>query len=276
MRKPPSLAAVPSTLCIPLAARALGKTIFPAIAIEDKHAAKALEYMGDDGQRWLQDRQSVYGVLARTALFRDQARDFVTTHPSAHIVNLGCGLSDYLQWFDNGNIRMTDADLPEVIAIRKTIMPPKHTRHTLTELDLTASDWWQQLGLPESQHAEPVHLISEGVFMYLKPAVINNILKTFGERAPEGSILTFDAMCWLSIGRAKQHTSVKHTEAQFYWGPRKLSDITAAHPRLKLIAAHQVMANYHWFYRLFQPIFKAVTGVPLYAVYTITTTAGSD
>ncbi|UJJ32313.1 class I SAM-dependent methyltransferase [Halopseudomonas maritima] len=265
----PVLAAVPSTLRIPLAARALGGTLFPQMAVEDRHAAAALARLGDDGQQWLKDPQSVYGTLARTQRFRDQARDFVAAHPSAHIANLGCGLSDYLQWIDNGSLRMTDADLPEVMTIRREVMPSEHERHTLSELDLTTPDWWDRLGLPAHRGAEPVFLMSEGVFMYLQPSTVEDILTTFGERASAGSILTFDVMCWLSVGRAKRHTSVKHTDAEFRWGPRKASELAALHPRLRLQGAHQVMGDYSLFYRILQPVFKALTGVPLYAVYTL-------
>lgn len=265
----PALSAVPSTLRIPLAARALGGTLFPDMAVEDRHAVKALACMGDDGQQWLNDRQSVYGTLARTHSFRDQARAFVSQHPEARVVNLGCGLSDYFQWIDNGRMRMTDADLPEVMAIRQEVLPPQHQRHMLAELDLADSDWWGQLDLPASRNAAPVFLMSEGVFMYLDLATVSAVLNTFGERAPVGSIFTFDVMCWLAVGRAKRHTSVKHTDAEFHWGPRKLTDLTASHPRLSLQNTQQVMGGYSLFYRLLQPTFKAITGVPFYAVYTL-------
>ncbi|MFV0456499.1 MAG: class I SAM-dependent methyltransferase [Pseudomonas sp.] len=267
----PTLSAVPSTLRIPLAARALGGRLFPQMAVDDRYAADALAHIGDDGLQWLRDHQSVYGTLARTQRFRDQARDFVSRHPDAHVINLGCGLSDYLQWIDNGQVRMTDADLPEVMSIRREILPPRHERHTLAELDLTAQGWWDHLGLPANREAGPVFMMSEGVFMYLQPATVNALLATFGERAPAGSVFTFDVMCWLSIGRAKRHSSVKHTDAEFHWGPRKLADLTAPHPRLMLQSAHQVMGDYSLFYKLLQPAFKAVTGVPLYAVYTLMT-----
>lgn len=267
--EPPLLSAVPSTLRIPLAARALGGALFPRMAVDDRHAADALARMGDDGQQWLRDRQSVYGTLGRTRRFRDQALEFLARHPDAHVFNLGCGLSDYLQWLDNGRMAMTDADLPEVMAIRRDILPPRHERHDLAELDLTAPDWWERLNLPASRDAAPVFLMSEGVFMYLEPATVNAVLATFGERAPAGSVFTFDVMCWLAVGRAKHHTSVKHTDAEFHWGPRRLADLTAPHPRLALQAAHQVMGGYSLFYTLLQPTFQAITGVPFYAVYTL-------
>ena len=265
----PRLSAVPSTLRIPLAARALGGTLFPQMAADDRYAAEALARMGDDGQQWLRDRQSVYGLLARTRRFRDQAREFVADHPDAHVANLGCGLSDYLQWIDNGRMTMTDADLPEVMAIRREILPSRHERHVLAELDLTAPDWWEGLGLPASRDDRPVFLMSEGVFMYLEPVAVHAALASFGERAPAGSLFTFDVMCWLSVGRAKHHASVKHTDAEFHWGPRKLAELTAPHPRLTLRSAQQVMGGYSLFYKLLQPTFQAITGVPFYAVYTL-------
>lgn len=266
---PPILSAIPSTLRIPLAARALGDALFPELAVDDHHAVETLRNMGDDGRLWLQDRQSVYGVLARTRWFRDQARAFLANSPSAHVVNLGCGLSDYLQWLDNGLLCMTDADLPEVIAIRRKIMPPLREGHILAELDLNNSAWWDLLGLPASRDEEPVFMFSEGVFMYLEPATIDAVLSTFGERAPAGSVLAFDAMCWLAIGRAKHHPSVKHTDAQFHWGPRKLTDLTRPHARLTLLATFPVMASYNLFYRLMTPILKLTTEVPFYAVYAV-------
>lgn len=91
-------------------------------------------------------------------------------------------------------MHMTDADLAEVMTIRREVLPPRHDCHVLAELDLTAPDWWEQLGLPARRDEPPVFLMSEGVFMYLEPTTVNAVLATFGERAPAGSIFTFDVM----------------------------------------------------------------------------------
>mgnify|MGYP000255139869 CR=1 FL=1 len=111
--------AVCSTLRITLAGRALGDALFPSMAINDRFAAATLQAIGDDGTRWVTDRHSMWGVLARTRFFRDQAQSFMRAHPDAHFVNIGCGLSQYFQWLDNGQTRMTDADLLEVVAVRE-------------------------------------------------------------------------------------------------------------------------------------------------------------
>ena len=263
------LSAVPSTLRIQLAGRAFGDAMFPGLAIGDADAARVLAALGDDGSVWLRDRASVYGVLVRTRRFRELAAGFIAGHPAGHVVNLGCGLSNYFQWLDNGRIRMTDADLPEVLAIRRKLLPARGHRHRLREVDLNAADWWSRLGLPAGRGGAPVFLFAEGVFMYLEPAVAHAVLRSFGERAPAGSAFAFDAMCWLAVGRAKQHPSVRHTEAEFHWGPRGVEELTADSPRLRLAAAHPIMEGYGWPYLLMGPAFRALLGVPFYALYEL-------
>lgn len=264
-----ALSAVPSTLRIPLAARALGDAMFPALALGDVHAARILTALGDDGTQWLRDRHSVYGVLARTQRFRALAAQFLQANPDGHVVNLGCGLSNYFQWLDNGRARMTDADLPEVLEIRRALLPVAGERHAVLPLDLTAPDWWDRLGLPATPAGAPVFLFCEGVLMYLQPAEVQAILRTFGERAPAGSSFAFDVMCWLAIGRAKQHPAVKHTAAEFNWGPRRLSELTQAHERLRLAETFNVMDDYGWPYSLMGPGFRMLFGLPFYALYVL-------
>lgn len=264
------LSAVPSTLRIPLAARALGDAMFPQVAVGDAHAARMLETMGDSGHQWLRDRPSVYGVLARTQRFRALAQQFLADHAAGQVVNLGCGLSHYFQWLDNGQARMTDADLPEVLALRRALLPVAGERHRVLPLDLTAPDWWDRLGLPAEPRGEPVFLFSEGVLMYLQPAEVQAVFRTFGARAPAGSLLAFDAMCWLAEGRARRHPSVRHTAAEFHWGPRRMAELTQAHARLQLAGSFKVMESYGFPYSWIGPCFRAVFGVPFYGLHVLT------
>lgn len=264
-----ALPAVPSTLLIPLAARALGDALFPAVAVGDAQAARLLAALGDDGSRWLQDRASVYGVLARTRYLRTLAQRFLQAHPGAQVVNLGCGLSDYGQWLDDGCMRLTDADLPVVVALRRRLLPTPTGRHELREIDLSEPGWWDALALPGQAARQPLFLFCEGVLMYLAPAQVQQVLHTFGERAPAGSLLVFDALCWLTKGRAALHASVGRTAAQFAWGPRRLAELTAPHPRLQLIGQQSVMSGYGWPFAVTEQMFEAFWGVPFYALYVL-------
>ncbi|GAA5235477.1 class I SAM-dependent methyltransferase [Verticiella sediminum] len=262
------LSAVPSTLRIPLAARALGARIFPRLSVADRYAAQALAGMGDDGRAWVRDRIMVYGILKRTHAFRATAQAFLAQRPDALVVNLGCGLSQYFQWLDNGRARMLDADLPEVLAIRRRLLPVLNARHRMAEVDLTAPDWWQALGLAEGG-GDALCLFLEGVLMYLQPAQVSAVLAAFGEYAPDGSILVFDAMCWLSTGHAHWLASMRRTGAEFTWGPRRQADVTAAHARLRLDDVASLLADYGPPYSVVEPMFRAWYEVPFYGVYRV-------
>ena len=264
------LSAVPSTLRIPLAARAYGDAMFPEVAVGDAGAAATLAAIGDDGQAWLADRPSVYCTLARTRRYRSQALRFLSAHPDARIVNLGCGLSDYFQWLDNGRARMTDADLAEVLALRSALLPPPGARCDVRQIDLSAPGWWKALSLPRQRNADaPVFLFSEGVLMYLTPAQVAAVLATFGERAPAGSLLAFDALTGIAVGHAGFHPSLRRTAAQLTWGPRQLEELTDPHPRLRLRSVDPLLEGFGWPYSVSGPLFRALTGVPLYAIYTV-------
>jgi hypothetical protein len=126
------------------------------------------------------------------------------------------------------------------------------------------------------RNGQPVFLFTEGVLMYLEPQQVQAMLATFGERAPAGSVLAFDAMCWLAIGRAAQHPSVRATGAEFRWGLRRTAELTQAHPRLRLDSTYRVLEGMGPLYTLFAPLVLMLLGVPLYAVYALSAVDQAD
>jgi len=265
------LSAVPATLRIPLAVRAFGGRLFPQLDVDDRHARQALHALGEDGAGWLQDARTVYGILARTRWFRAQMLRFVDRHADARLVNLGCGLSDYFQWLDNGRVQMLDADLPEVIRLRRDILPPASERQQLAELDLTADNWWAALDLPERDSKTPLFVLCEGVLMYLQPPQVAAILRCFAEQAPAGSQLAFDASCWLAAGKRQYNASVRRSgKALFHWGPRHLGELTAPHPRLVLRDTESPMSAYGRLpQRLFFRALQSAAQIPPYGLYLL-------
>jgi O-methyltransferase involved in polyketide biosynthesis len=261
-----ALPRVSSTLAIPLAARAHGDAMFPNVAVHDRYAADALRALGDDGRRWLDDRATVYGVLARTCVFRDLAQDFFGRHRASTGVSLGCGLTRYFQWLDNGTNRFINVDLPEVVALRKRLWPEPLERERCEAANVSDVQWWSRLGLPERDSARPVFVFAEGLLMYLERAQVLCLLREFGTRAPAGSELVFDIMSWLAAGHAYLHPSVKQTLAEFRWGPRSMHDLTAPHARLRLLSEHDVLEGYGFPYAAAAPMFRWFAGVPLYGV----------
>ena len=265
-RTPTRLSPVESTLVIPLVARALGHQVFPNMAVNDCDAAAALAGLDLDGQAYLEDRLSVYGVLARTHLLRELAQDFFNRHPRAWAVNLGCGLSSYFQWLDRGRNQWLDADLPAVVALRERLLPSQGQRHRDAVVDLCQPHWWHALGLPEGPQAPPVLVMLEGVMMYLEPAQVQHLIEEFAQHAPKGSELIFDSLSWIAVGQASLHPSVSRTQAQFLWGARRMSDFSAGQPRLRLLGEHSILDGYDFNWACLCPAFRALWGVPLYAV----------
>lgn len=263
---PSPLDPVESTLLIPLVARALGGRLFPHMAVHDACASAALAALQVPVDCYLQDRLSVYGVLSRTHIIRERTRAFFGRYPEAWGVNLGCGLSCYFQWLDQGRNRWLDADLPHVMQLRQRLLPLQGTRHQEAEMDLRTPDWWRKLQLPRRRHGPPVMLILEGVLMYQQPAHVRAVLAEFAEHAPPGSELLCDTLSWMAVGCAALHPSVGRTGAQFLWGPRCMPDFTAAHRRLRLLSEHAVLEGYSLACACMCAGFRAAWGVPLYGV----------
>jgi len=261
-----TLGGVPTTLLIPLAARAFADAMFPRFALGDTLAAQTAQALGVDLQHFLQDQASVFGVLVRTTQLRQLARNFFAEHPRACGANLGCGLAHYFQWLDNGHNQWLDADCPDVMALRDQFLPSHCARHTHACVDLRDPRWWDQLGLAKTRRHAPHVLVCEGVLMYLEPDEVHAVLHTFGDRAPAGSELLFDVLGWMGAGWAQWHPSVRHTGAQFRWGVRSMGELTAAHPRLRLLAELPVMEYFGFPYAAVWPSVRALYGVPLYGL----------
>jgi len=256
-----TLKGVPYTLMIPLVARARAREYFPNDYIADPTAETILKKIGKTGDEFMNE-MTVRAVRDRTQIFRDCAADFFKRNPKSTGASIGCGLSNYFQWLNNGTNKFVDADLPEVMEVRRQLLTPINDRHRFLDLSLTSPNWWDELSLPN----EPVVIIIEGVLMYLKPEEVAKVLHTFGERAAPGSELLFDHMCWLAVGQAQKHSAVmKHTNAEFAWGIRKIEELTAPHTRLRLLPQKRRMSGN--FLRVnFERVFQTVTSVPFYGI----------
>jgi O-methyltransferase involved in polyketide biosynthesis len=208
---------VARTLLIPLRARALGGALFAPLDPHDVQALQVLQACGEQALSPLQDVPTVLNVLWRTRRIRQIGEDFFARHPDALGIQLGAGLSNPFQWFDNGRNRWLDADLASVVQLRRRLLPPQQRRREVA-LDLSIPGWWQRLCLPSGPDRRPVLLVCEGVLMYLHADQVQALLREVGENAPAGSELVFDFISPLGVGLAAWHPSVGPTGAQFHWG----------------------------------------------------------
>lgn len=277
----PALQAVPSTLLIPLVARAYGDTYFPQWACGDAYARGLLQHLCNDPAlarsgrgytlandicAYQADRPTVLNILWRTRRIRAAAQDFFASHPDAWGMNLGCGLSHYFQWLDNGHNTWVDADLPEVMALRRTALAQRSPHLRQAIFDIQSAQWWQALALPCVAQTQPVFAVCEGVLMYLRPAQVQAVLTQFATQAPVGSRLWIDVLSHCALGRASLHASVGRTGAQFQWGLRQSEELNHIHPRLRLRTLHSVAECYGWMGITLEALWRPWFAAPLYGL----------
>lgn len=263
---------VPSTLLIPLAARARGDGYFPWLACEDVAAPQVLDRLGANVDALLDDLPTVLNVLWRTRAIQQAGRSFFQAHPRSAGVSLGCGLSHHFQWLDNGGNQWLDADLPEVAALRAQLLPVRCPRTRQASVDITRPGWWQRLRLPHAQdgpQAAPVFIVCEGVLMYLQPAQVQAVLRELAECAPAGSQLVLDVLTHHAVGRAARHASVGPTGAEFRWGVHRMRELADMHPRLSLLREQSVAECYGWPALAMELLWWPWLGAPLYGLATL-------
>jgi O-methyltransferase involved in polyketide biosynthesis len=216
-----------------LLARAWGDLWFPFAAVGDASARAVVATLDEEDLRsHAVDPATALGMLVRTRIFRDRAQAFFRRWPRSEGVNLGCGLADYFQWLDNGGNRWVDVDLPAVVAFRQARLPSVTRRHRLVGADLTQPGWWSRLGLEGDR---PVLVMCEGLLMYLEPRQVQALLGEVALRAPAGSEILVDAVSSLALGRPWWCPAVDRAGARFRSGLRRADDLSAVHPRLRVL-----------------------------------------
>ena len=262
----PRLSAVQQTMLIPLVARALGGGLFPGHACGDEHAAQLVRRLRLPTARYLADRPTVLNILWRTQVIRDAGLAFFERHPEAWGVNLGCGLSQYFQWLDNGRNTWLDTDMRPSMELRRRLLPPDTERQRSAIIDLRRPQWWQDLNLPAQALGQPLFMLCEGVLMYLQPQQVRHVLHSFAAQAPAGSRLVIDILAGCAVGMAQWHASVGPTKAQFHWGIRSLRELTDCHPRLRLLTTHSVAVSHGWMGVAAERMWNYWSSTPLYGV----------
>ena len=263
------LRAIPSTLIVPLAARAGGAAYFPWLACDDADAARLFAGLGLDLQDHLNDRPTLLSILWRTAVLKDAGKAFFAANPMATGVNLGCGLSNHFQWFDDGANSWLDADLPEVMRLRRSLMPRDSARHRQAEVDLIQPNWWRRLKLPSGVGQPPVFAVCEGVLMYFQSEQALAVLEEFARWAPPGSQLVLDVLSRTVIGCDGKHPRVGPKGAEFRWGVEKFEELLAVNPRLQLSQVRSSAEAYGWLAMSTEAFWSAWAGAPVYSVVTL-------
>ncbi len=182
---------VQETLVIPLYARKMCSQLYPDLYRDDT-AVRLIDRIDYDFSELEKKSASLmqrFGFLEAAMRQNDLAfevRDYLRTHPRAAVVNLGCGLDDTGRRCDNGSCRIYNLDLPDVIAVRRELLPPGE-REELIPCDLNDTAWFDRIDA-----ADGAVFFAAGVFYYFLKEQVRALVRSMADAFP-GSVLVFDA-----------------------------------------------------------------------------------
>ncbi len=193
MRYPIDKNSIQETLVIPLYGRALCTRKFPQL-FADQTAAELLEQIDYDFSA-LEQRSGglmqTFGALEvamRQSDLAFEVREYLRAHPRAAVVNLGCGLDSTGRACDNGQCRIYNIDLPDVMAVREALLPAGEREENLAA-DLNDLSWFDSIDAPTEDGAV---FFAAGVFYYFRTEQVRALCAAMAERFPGGR-LVFDA-----------------------------------------------------------------------------------
>ena len=191
-----NLSGVAETLLIPLYNRAM-ESQRPDAMLRDEKAVALVTRMGSDVS--IRDeldrvRQIPMNELLKvmrimfTREFDRYARDFLSRHPEATVVHIGCGLDSRFDRVDNGQVEWYDLDFPGVIDLRRKFIGDEGERYHLLACSVLEDAWLEAVKVHSPR---PFLFLAETVFVYFIEAQVKSLVLTLRDHFP-GAELVFD------------------------------------------------------------------------------------
>jgi O-methyltransferase involved in polyketide biosynthesis len=182
------------TMLVTLYQRAMDSRTKGSI-LRDHAAAEAIDRIDYNFGRWTTRATSGdrYTVVLRARQLDEWATDFLSKHPDATVLQLGCGLDSRAFRLDlPGDVRWFDVDLPDVIELRRKLYS-EHDGYRMLASSVTEPDWLDQVPADRA-----TLIIAEGLLMYLAPREVEQLLQRLTDRFAadpgRGGELLFDGV----------------------------------------------------------------------------------
>jgi O-methyltransferase involved in polyketide biosynthesis len=234
---PAKLGSVQKTLLLPLWGRAV-ETRKPHPLLVDPTAARIIDSIDYDFSTIATNISFVSRLawIARSLHIDRTIREFLEQHPTATIVNLGCGLDTTFERVDNRTLRWYDLDLPDVIELRSEYIQvgPRRRFIACSVLD---NKWMDQLEVADS-----ALFVAAGVLYYLEEGQVRTVLTKLADRFPSSEIV-FDACSPRGLKIANKRVirgGGMDASAQLKWGIRRAIEIEKWDRRITLLADYPI------------------------------------
>jgi O-methyltransferase involved in polyketide biosynthesis len=217
------LSGVAETLLMTLYIRAM-ESQRPDALIKDEKAVALVTNRSYDFDRIRQvkmDEDDKVGVILRNLEFDRQVRDFLTRHPDAVVVHIGCGLDSRFERVDNGKVEWYDLDLPEVIEQRRKFIGDEGKRYHLLAGSVFDSAWLDKVSVHRQR---PFLFLAEGVLMYFEEAQVKSLVLMLRDHFP-GAELVFDAFSPFLVRANNLRMAISKFGVRYHWGLRRGQEI---------------------------------------------------
>ena len=186
---------VQETLIIPLYARKICSERFPHL-FKDEEAVRICGMLDYDFAAKAKKMNSSVGLFGALEVAQRQydlgweVHAYLSEHPNASVVNLGCGLDDTFRKCDNGSCHGFNIDMPDVIKVRNELLPEGEREENIP-CDLNDFSWMDKIAETNPVENGAVFFAS-GVFYYFKTEDVKKLVCKMTEKFP-GSVLVFDS-----------------------------------------------------------------------------------
>ncbi|KAI1099439.1 putative polyketide synthase protein [Jackrogersella minutella] len=218
------------TLMRPLIARARDAKM-PQPILNDTHAVEVLDQIDHDIDKFhIDDTQATLNALRAACLDR-WVVEFLTNNPEATVVHLACGLDTRWQRLqpDLTKIRWIDLDLPDVVEIRRRLMPDPEGDYSLIAADATDDAWL--LLLPADR---PTVVICQGLLMYLEEEAGKRLITRLVDHFKSGQLIV-DCVGTSMLSLQHRVKTLTATGSSFQWGVDEPKGLEALHPQLNML-----------------------------------------
>lgn len=182
---------VQETLIIPLYARKICSELYPSL-YRDETAIRLVSEADydfsalDKKSRTLMQRFGSLEVAMRQNDLAFEVRDYLKSHPTAAVVNLGCGLDNTGRNCDNSSCKIYNLDLPDVIKVRSELLPAGEREKNIP-CDLNDTAWFDEIDASGG-----AIFFASGVFYYFFNEQVRALTISMADAFP-GGVLVFDA-----------------------------------------------------------------------------------
>ncbi len=244
-----TLTGVSETMLQTVFARAQ-ETQKPNHKIADEKAVELVSRLDYDFSLAEKDKTMSSGVIARTLVLDRMVKEYLHKSPNAVVVNLACGL-DTRCYRMQGYSHWYNLDLPEVMALRKKLLPEDGV---ITQISASAMDARWANGI--AADGKPVLVILEGLTMYLSEPDVKQIFAILA--AQFSGVMVFVETMLPLVAKLVREKSIEGSQAKFTWGVKDGKTLAALLPEFAFVEEHSLVEGME----VIAPVYKIIGRLP--------------